>query len=115
MYPTGTQLFSWLEYCILEDDPLSCVGKPMMRKYCNIKYCCEKTLRKTFLRVGHLIALNIKRHLPPKLGLIFDDYLFDLSNMILTNFSIVYYRMDCSLCQRTIRSHLSFIYEEWKS
>ena len=50
MSPAGTQLFSCLEYCILEDAPLSCFGKPMMRKYCKIQYCCEKTLRKNFLR-----------------------------------------------------------------
>lgn len=54
MSPEGTQLFSWLEFCLLEDRPLSCVDRPMMRKYCNIKPCCGKTLRKNFLRVGYL-------------------------------------------------------------
>jgi hypothetical protein len=115
MSPAGTQLFSCLEYCILEDAPLSCFGKPMMRKYSKIQYCCEKTLRKNFLRVGYLTALNIKRDLPPKFGLIFDGKLVNLSHIILTNFSISYYRMDSSLCQRTICSHLSFLYEEWNS
>ena len=72
MSPHGTQLFSWLEYCILQDAPLSCVNNPMIKKYINIKPCCEKTLRKNFLRVGYLTALNIKADLPPKFGLIFD-------------------------------------------
>ena len=31
MSPHGTQLFSWLEYCILQDAPLSCVNNPMIR------------------------------------------------------------------------------------
>ena len=61
MSPKGTQLFGWLEYCIHEDLPLSCVDKPMMRKYCSIKWCSKKTLRKNFLRVGYLTALNIKK------------------------------------------------------
>jgi hypothetical protein len=72
MAPKGTQLFGWLEYCIHEDLPLSCVGKPMIRKYCNIKPCCEKTLRRNFLKVGYLTALNVKRDLPSKFGLLFD-------------------------------------------
>ena len=113
MSPQGTQLFSWLEYCLLEDAPLSIVNKPMTRKYFSIKPCCEKTLRKNFLRVGYLTALNIKADLPPKFGLIFDGMLSNLSGMILTNYDIAYYRMDCSLCQRTIRSHIFDIYEGW--
>lgn len=72
MSPKGTQLFGWLEYCIHEDQPLSCVDKPMIRKYCNIKSCCVKTLRKNFLRVGYLTALHVKRDLPSKFGLLFD-------------------------------------------
>jgi hypothetical protein len=74
MSPKGTQLFGWLEYCIHEDLPLSCVEKPMIRKYCNIKPCCIKTLRQNFLKVGYLTALNIKRDLPSKFGLLFDGW-----------------------------------------
>ena len=78
MSPHRTQLFSWLEYCILDDAPLSCVNKPMIKKYIYIKPCCEKTLRKNFLRVRYLTALNIKADLPPKFGLIVDGMLFNL-------------------------------------
>ena len=70
----GTKYFNWLQYCVFLDHPLTAADNKLLTAITKLQPTCTNSLKKYFLRVGLLAALNVGKTLPENFGILFDGW-----------------------------------------
>jgi len=68
------EYFNWLRYCVFLDHPLSTADDKLLTEVTGLPSTNSKSLKKYFLRVGHLTALKVREILPDDFGNLFDGW-----------------------------------------
>jgi hypothetical protein len=70
----GIKYFNWLRYCVFLDHPLSAGDDHLLTEVTGLQKTSSKSLKKYFLRVGHLTVLKVRDILSADFGILFDGW-----------------------------------------
>ena len=78
----ASNLYSWLEWTVMDNNPLSFFEKTLVKKYSKLESVCSKTIGKYIGLLTRKVETLLQKELPGSFGLVLDGWTYGQTHYV---------------------------------